>query len=307
MTNTIWARVWPEELSVHQQNPRAFPVSFEQYPFECANCGGMRLMAVYILGEGPLKYPDGRKLKWFDLSPTPPDPRTPSVSGWYMYRLETSPCPVCQQGRREAYLIKNCGLTGNDLFKSLEGFRVSGSYAEKSAARNTAASLLALNHHPAGFVTFTGEYGVGKSHLLMSIVNGFRVIGIQSRYSTLADLLADIRELFGEPNGGRQVEEIISDIRHARVLCIDEVDRVNLTGWAKETIFRLVESRSNERDDLLTVMATNTSPSQFPPELGYLASRMSAGLIVPVGGPDVRPALGLKAQKEFAASAQLGV
>ncbi len=303
MTNTLWSRVWPDELAVHQQNPRAFPASFQSYPFECANCNGMKLMVVYIVMDGPIPSPDGRKLKWFDLDPNPQDPKRPSVSGWYTYRLETSPCPVCQQGRREAYLIKNCGLTGNDLHKTIDGFRTSGSYADKTEARNVAASLLGQNHHPAGFITFTGDYGVGKSHLLMSIVNGFRAIGIQSRYSTLADLLADIRELFGEPNGGRQVEEIIDDIRRARVLCIDEVDRVNLTGWAKETIFRLFESRSSESGELLTVMATNLAPSQFPPELGYLSSRMSAGLIVPVGGPDVRPALGYLTRQEYQTAA----
>ncbi len=302
MNNTIWARVWPEELAALENHPRAVPGSFQPYPFECANCNGMKLMVVYILNDGPIPSPDGRKLKWFDLDPNQQDPKRPSVSGWYTYQIEVSPCPVCQQGRRAAYLLKNCGLTGNDLYKSLEGFRVSGSYADKAEARNVAASLLAQNHRPSGFITYTGDYGVGKSHLLMSIVNGFRAIGVQSRYSTLADLLADIRELFGEPDGGRQVEEVIDDIRRARVLCIDEVDRVNLTGWAKETIFRLIESRSNEREDLLTVMATNLAPANFPPELGYLSSRMSAGLIVPVGGPDIRPALGMIAREEFSAA-----
>lgn len=294
---TILTRIWPKELEIYRDDPRAVPMASGPYERLCANCGGMGVMMVYLIEGGPYSTPNGGKVKWLDLPPDAVQPQSPRVSGWYSGRMEVAPCPVCAQGRMDDYLRHNCGLREDDLEISLQNFKVTGLYAGKKRAREVAGSLLAQNERPRGFVTFTGDYGVGKSHLLKALVNGFRQVRVVSRYSTMADLMADLRDRFGEDRGGRAVEEAIDDLRQVRVLAIDELDRVNLTGWAKETMFRLLNSRYEERERLLTVMATNLSPQNLPPELGYLSSRFTAGVIVEVPGPDVRPALGVRAEK----------
>ena len=94
---TIWSRVWPPELLIHQSNPKAIPLASGAYPHLCPNCGGNKLMMVYVIDGGPYQNPAG-KVKWLDLPPDPPDPQTPNVSGWYSGRLEAAPCPVCADG-----------------------------------------------------------------------------------------------------------------------------------------------------------------------------------------------------------------
>lgn len=294
----IWTRLWPRELEPLKANPKAMPIAPGPFPDKCSNCGGYGVMMVYVIDCGPYETPAGN-VKWLDLPENPDNPQTPSRSGWYSGKLEVAFCPVCREGRMDAYIQQNCGLTGTDLLVGIEDFMTTGVNAEKAEAKHVAQSLLAMNHQPSGFVLYTGGYGVGKTHLLKSLVNGFRKIRVMAHYSTMTDLLVDIRERFGSDNGVRAVESAIEDLRRAKVLCIDEIDRVNLTGWAKETIFRLLNSRYEERGDLLTVMATNLALDEMPPELGYLASRFSGGIVVRVPGPDMRAAQGFKARREL--------
>lgn len=286
---TMWNRIFPDELIDYQGQPNAVPLASGPFPHICPNCGGHEIMLVYVISSGPFRQPNGGKVKWLDY----PEP------GFYTGELKSAPCPVCQKGRMQAYLQKNCGLRDADLQKSLSDFRATGAFASKAEALDTARSFLAMNRQPHGWLTYYGDYGVGKSHLMMGLVNGFRQIGVVARYAPMSELLADIRERFGGDNGVREVENVIDDFRRARVLCIDEVDRVNLTGWAKETIFRLLNARYNESEKLLTVLGTNLAPRNLPPELGYLSSRMTSGVCIEVPGPDVRPIQGLKAHKEL--------
>lgn len=294
MSTRLWTCVWPPELAVYQSNPKAIPLASGPYENLCQNCGGYGIIMVYVIDGGPYKQPNG-KVKWLDF------PETPDQSGWYSGRLETAPCPVCRGGQMDTWLRQNCGLSGNDLEISLSTFSTRGEYSAKKPALELARTLLAMNHEPSGFITFFGGYGVGKSHLLKGLVNGFRQIRVLARYSTMADLLADIRERFGDDTGIRAVEDAIDDLRRARVLCLDEIDRVNMTGWAKETMFRLLNARYEERDRLLTVMATNLAPDEMPAEIGYLKSRFTAGVICEVAGPDVRPALGAITRRKMEA------
>lgn len=279
------------------------------FPQECPNCGGHKIMMVFLIEQGPFQSPNGGKVKYLEL-----DEPTITIeydkdgneikrvkrgerSGWYTGEMHAAHCPACQGGRMEAYVAANCGLDENGMRISLEDFKTVGTLDKKRPALDAARALLGMNREPSGFVTFLGDYGVGKSHLLKGLVNGFRQIGVLARYSTLADLLGDIREKFGETSGSRAVEEVIENYRRARVLCVDEIDKVNLTGWSKETIFRLFDSRWQESDKLLTVMASNTAPEAFPAEMGYLRSRINGGVVVDVPGPDVRNTQGKAARR----------
>jgi DNA replication protein DnaC len=288
---SIWNRIWPRELEVYANDLKAFPIPMGPFPNICANCGGHETMMVYVLLEGPFQSPRG-KSKWLDLAPDPENPKRPSVPGWYNGELKYAPCPVCQQGRMEAWLIRNCGLSGDELYISLQDFRASGSQSGKAQSLAMAQSLLAQNHSPSGFVTYYGAFGTGKSHLLKGITNGFRSIGVRVKYTLLSDLLGEIRERFSDGHGSVNVEEAIEQYCSVPVLCLDEVadpDRVNMTGWAKETTFRLLDARHNDMGHVLTVLASNVSPDDMTLEWGYLRSRMESGEKILVGGSDMRP------------------
>jgi DNA replication protein DnaC len=275
---STWQRVWPPDLLALLAEPRTLAVQVPPlHPRDCLNCGGLGNVGVQVMHSGPYPSPRG-KCTWLE-KPRP---------GWYAFSSEWAPCPVCQADQARQHLERNCGLQGSDLRVSLETFRAKGLLAAKLPALEAARALLGMNTRPAGFVTFTSPlFGVGKSHLLKALVNGFRGVGVLARYATLPDLLQEIKNQF---NTEDRPEEVIQNYRRARVLCLDEVDKAQLSGWAQETLFRLLNSRYEERGALLTVLASNTPPDKLADELGYLASRMRGGLVVPVAGPDMRGA-----------------
>jgi DNA replication protein DnaC len=255
---------------------------------DCPNCGGLGYVFVFEKSRDakPMRYPPSEISKYFEVGSINCNDK---FSGWYAGKTLQGDCPACRKGTIRAWLERRCGLIGSELLVSLEGFNVDGQLADKKPARDYVAKLLSMNFDAHGFATFWGGYGCGKTHLLKSIVNGLRGVGLWSSYISLNGLLSDIRSRFGEPNGQREVASIIEYYRSIRVLCLDEIDKANLTSWANETIFGLVDDRYNRIDSLLTVFASNKAPTELPAELGYMASRFTQGDIIQVPGPDMRP------------------
>lgn len=277
--------VYPSEFQASINAGTAIPLVVETPPMSavrCPNCGGLGTVYVFKLAGQPTMSPSGPGSKWMDLD---------GRSGWWPGKTDTAPCPICSKGAVKDWIRSQCGLQGGDLYVSLEGFNAKDQTAGKMAALTVARGLLADNRQPKGFLIFTGSFGVGKTHLLMGIVNGFVGIGVYAKYTLLSDLLDEIRDKFGERRG-REASTILEHYRSVRVLCIDEIDKVKLSDWALETISKIVVDREQHKDDLLTVMASNITPDQFAPELGYLASRLKGGLVVNVPAPDMR-SLGL--------------
>lgn len=274
-------RIWPEELQDLLWNEKNIPLMVDEKLFGCTNCNDAGVMMVFEVSGGPYQTPIS-KVKWLDL---------PTGSGWYSGELKVGACPVCKAGQKKQYLVQNCGMEGPQLGIFLSGFTTTGLMEDKAPAKEAAADLLAMNQCPSGFVTFWGDYGRGKSHLLMAIANGFRMIGVMSQYKLMSDLLAEIRSRFGDERGSVTAEDMIESFRSIKVLCIDELNQINLTPWVLETVNRLIDSRYIQRDNLLTVVACNASPDNLPVELHYLTSRMKQGTIVEVRGVDVREAL----------------
>ncbi len=281
-------RMWPAELVALLDNPRAVKLEIPGLPTLCPNCGGAGMMMIYVWTRGPFQQPTGGKVKWLEGE---------GISrGWYQGETHTAPCPVCQEDGWREYLRANCGLHGPDLEVTLSSFLAGGIYFEKEPALLSAQMTLALNRSPGGFLTFCGQPGRGKSHILKSLVNGFRGIGIYSRYMTAADLIGEIRDHFGDDRGGTLVEAAIAHYKRVRVLAVDELSELQLTDWARQTLFRLLDSRYTDRGSLLTVLAMKGNPEELPDDLAYLASRISGGLAVEVSGPDMRGVSGLRAR-----------
>lgn len=273
-------RIWPAELlAILKNNQRSTKLLVDGPALACQNCGGSGRMFVYTWTGGPYRQPNGGKVKWLEGDGI--------VSGWYQGETHVAPCPRCNAEAWREYLRANCGLKGDDLNVSVETFKASGPLLfAKEPALLTARSLLSMNTSPSGFVTFWGEPGRGKSHLLKGLVNGFRGLGVFAQYINGADMIADIISRFSDERGGIAVEAVIRQYRNVRVLAIDELDQVSLSTWTKQTLHRLLDTRY-EDESLLTVMAMKSSPEQLPVELDYLASRMKPGA-VEIGGPDMR-------------------
>lgn len=283
---------YPREVLNLINDGKALPIFVEGPPSKrCPNCADFHSVFYWEHDKS------SRKTKWIELNLTPESIPLPWYHGpgWYPGALHEIPCPVCTDGSIPDLLSSKCGLYLGDLNITLSGFK---KLPGKEKALSVAQGLLSMNRSPSGFVFFHGAFGVGKSHLLKSLVNGFRLMGTLSVYYTLANLLAFIRDRYGE-GAPHAAEALIEYFRGVKVLCLDEIDRVNLTQWAQETIQRMLDSRYNDRGSILTAMAANCEPDGLPADLDYLASRIKGGIVVQVGGVDMRPVIGAIERKDW--------
>lgn len=192
------------------------------------------------------------------------------------------PCPTCHDGELARRLGELSQLTGTLRNTRLSGFEVRAGTEEAHVAIRDYA------HNPAGFLTLWGGFGVGKTHLLASLVNACTASKVGAVYYTLPDLLAVLREAVGDNAYNARYMQVVN----VRVLAIDEVDKARLTDWAREQVYQLVDARYRNRHAQGTVFAMNTQPQFDDPELGYLYSRMSEGKIIHITAADMRARLG---------------
>lgn len=245
----------------------------------CPNCGEMGYLYAFYVKGGPYKSPPREAAAYVD------------GEGWYAGNRQGIACPICNGGKLAEFLARNCGLRQEDLSLHFDNYRPRPGNED---ARSVAAHLLSMTPLPAGFVTYYGDYGVGKSRLLMTLVNGFRRANVYAVYARLADLLAEVRSGFGDNNPTQAAESLLARFQDVRCLAIDEVgpDKVNLTPWARETVFRLLDGRYANMKVMLTVLASNTPPEQLGVDWGYVGSRMMGGIVCLLSGDDIRPAVG---------------
>lgn len=195
-------------------------------------------------------------------------------------------CPLC----RVSYLRQISGLMEHEWSVNLKG--LDPVWGEDTARlRNYAKQVIGRE---LTWLAILGPSGNGKTHALMAIVNAFTEQGIPARYYTFADLLAYVRQGFGE-DARIHAEARIDQLIEVPVLALDEADKFNETGWAQEMVFRLIDRRwrlaraKPGAGRRITVFAMNAEPEE-----GYLQSRLldaSVGVVTRIYSADVRTTL----------------
>ena len=154
-------------------------------------------------------------------------------------------CPACQSLVQAQRLRRLSQLEGDLATKSLENFE---------RRRGTAEALEAVHRalkRKHGFLTLWGGYGTGKTHLLAALVNRCLDDGVGAVYCTLPDALSALRQRVGWGDCELWLEQMAS----VQVLALDEMDKLRLTDWAGEALFRLIDKRYRFRDKLLHAVA----------------------------------------------------
>ena len=264
------------------EGKRLFVSDPDRDPMGCPNCGwrgGRGKMFAFEVESGGYRYPpSGDGIVHF----------RPELGEYFLGRVISDNCPVCNGTSTLTFLRENCGVKVNWQWVKLADFvPVDGKVEVKGVLIEKVASLANL----FGFVTLCGSYGTGKTFAAYALINELVNRGINARYITAGDMLASVRETFGE-NSKNASEELLRQYKGYRALVIDEVDRVNLTPWAQETLFRVIDGRYTVKDLALTVLITNSTPQELSNtgDLGYLSSRMTEGEVIQVGGADMRAA-----------------
>jgi len=206
------------------------------------------------------------------------------------YRGGLVPCPACSPQRQQERLERISGLSED--MRSWTFARFAREWGRQEALEAAQAALDDMR----GFLTLYGPWGTGKTFLLACIVNETRKRGQTAIYTTVADLLDDLRETF-DPESSESYSQLWHRVMNAKVLALDEVEKFRASEWAEEKFFQLVDNRYRLASECLTAFATNVTVkagarviknTRYP---GYLESRLLDGRfrVVEVGGGDVRP------------------
>lgn len=135
-----------------------------------------------------------------------------------------------------------------------------------------------------GMFCFWGEVGVGKSGLLLGVVNVLLDRKKAAIYKTASGLLDELRASYETD----EYESLMQYFCGVKVLALDEVWRHKPTEWAEEKLFYLLDYRYRFADRLLTVIATNAEPDYSNALWSRFTDRQRSRLIH-VKGRDVRP------------------
>lgn len=184
----------------------------------------------------------------------------------------------------------------------------------------------ALLEQGAGWATFYGQPGSGKSFLGQALANESLHRGLDAIFFTMESALEHSRHLFKKeseredfqhrgikpddplssepPKFRAEVGDILARALKVKVLVVDEFDRANWTAWSTARLSELITQRHDLISEAITVWITNAAPG---PRMGNvpaseadrLYSRLQAGIIHHMDDPDIRPALGAARAKQL--------
>lgn len=151
------------------------------------------------------------------------------------------------------------------------------------------AAVEAFCAEPKGWLTFGGDYGVGKTALIYATLNELAERGRHGRYTTAPDLLDKLRNLI---RSGGDPDRYLDRYSEAPLIAVDELDKYDPTEFAEKSMFRLFNARYQRHATAGTLLAYNLDRAdRLPP---FLRSRIDDGRFqhIQITGADVRPALG---------------
>jgi len=187
--------------------------------------------------------------------------------------------------KRMARLDKIDGLTAAERRYSFHGMEGMASASQRTASK--AIQVMLGDGH--GMITLTGEYGVGKSHLLIAAINESKAAGVPATYTTMRNLLTYLRGAF-DPNAEGTFLERWDLLLQVPVLAVDELDKSNATPWALEQFSALVDHRWRHMHEKITLFALNAPIDRLP---GDVADRLEDGraTVITLTGQSRRPFL----------------
>jgi len=202
-------------------------------------------------------------------------------------------CPACWEGYLPEYLKKLSGLSDRMLTWSL------GAMIQDPGRRPAWEVAQRFVKRPQGWMTVWGEFGVGKTYVLASIVNRLRTEEKAAMYVVAPDLLDAWRKAY-DPDAPASFDVLFAEVRDVPVLALDELSQVKMTAWGLEKLFQLLDYRYRESARLGTVIAltfelkAEAAPAGWPPQADAILSRMREwpDQIVELTGGDVRPLVG---------------
>jgi hypothetical protein len=143
-----------------------------------------------------------------------------------------------------------------------------------------------------GMIALLGSFGQGKTLVGKILIARALSCGKRAAYANMNRILNDIRAAFDEKES--MTRELVRKMEYWNsldCLFIDELDKVNGTGWAQTIMFEVLDRRYVRavREEALTVIASNKKDDELD---GYLVDRLHdkrISKIVYLNGESARP------------------
>jgi DNA replication protein DnaC len=200
---------------------------------------------------------------------------------------ETDVCPTCDGTGMEIVAgvgarICSCRRRAND-----DGHRLLSriprryesctfnTYAPVNASQRAAkrlASEFALEFPAVDRgLLFTGDVGVGKTHLAVSIIKGLLERGFKCRFYEFGGLLKQIQDSYN-PNTLSSELNVLAPVFSSDVLVLDELGASKPTDWVQDTLTHIINTRYNDKK--FTIITTNYPDETNDPRKETLEDRI---------------------------------
>jgi len=139
------------------------------------------------------------------------------------------------------YQLSNLALYRDMTFETFDTRR-KVTPEERANLEKALAVARSYAENPEGWLTFTGIYGCGKTHLAAAIAHHQQQAGTNVVFVTVPDLLDHLRLTYG-PGAPVSFDQRFHMVRNAPLLILDDLGTENATSWAKEKLFQIVDYR----------------------------------------------------------------
>ena len=131
-----------------------------------------------------------------------------------------------------------------------------------------------------------GSYGTGKTHLATATAREvMERYGMTVWFSTFAGMLQELKGTYGN---SREFNETLQKYRIVDLLVIDDLGKENLTPWASEMLFTIIDERY--RNMKAVIITTNLMPKELSQHIDEaIMSRLAEMCtFIKVSGEDYR-------------------
>lgn len=197
-------------------------------------------------------------------------------TGWEEYEKDGYTfCRECKCGIRrrmiDLHRMKFANIpTGFKEYK-LSGFNVSvyNSSESREKARKVAKGISyylnnfdTLKGQGKGLYLFSKTKGSGKTRMAVSLANEFLSKGIQTKFATSLQILAEIKKSWDKSSEYQNEGELISQLSSTEVLIIDDFDTEQSDKpWISERFYQIINSRY--MDKKVTIYTSNSAMSEL--------------------------------------------
>ncbi|MBA3470140.1 MAG: ATP-binding protein [Herpetosiphonaceae bacterium] len=230
-----------------------------------------------------------------DVTPTPLVPATVCVicrsAGFLRYDVPISDplfgqikpcrCKEFERAQRQSALLRQQSGIDRCADKTFENFNPQRD--NLSAIHQRCLEYAAAPHN---WLLLRGSYGCGKTHLAAAIANTALERGNPVVFATTPDLLDSFRATF-DSDSEITYEQHTNLIRTVDLLVLDDLGTENSTPFAKQTLFQIINHRSNFK--LPTVITTNLENSDLDPRLSSRFTDITICEELRITAPDFRP------------------